>query len=244
MNELKIQTAAALVLAVMLPAYAAEARTWRVEKDGSGDFSVIQHAVDAAANGDTIRIGVGRFEEYIEHTNQGALWTICVYLDGHSQMTILGAGPQATIIDFAPEYDPGLYSVGISAYPNENLVIRDIELGSFLYAISVEGGDLEVSQCAIRGETPTGTGGIWPRAAGIVRISDCEFVNLATGISSLNSGCTELVIERCRFEGGRDGIDVQYSSNPNTRVIDSEFYDCEFTGIGVTYGAGGMIAAT
>jgi parallel beta-helix repeat protein len=240
MRTSRIQTAAVLVLAIVLLAYTAEARTWRVEKDGSGDFTVIQHAVDAAANGDTIRIGPGRFEEFIEHTNQGALWRICVYLDGHSRLTVLGAGPQETIIDFAPAYDPGLYSVGISAYPSENLVIRDIGLGSFLYAISVEGGDLEISNCAFRGESPTGTEGIWPRASGVVRITDCYFYNLATGITSLDD-CAELVIERCRFEGGRFGVEVQYESNLNTRVIDCDFYDCMITAIGLDFGAGGEI---
>jgi hypothetical protein len=39
-------------------------RTWSVEKDGSGDFSVIQDAVEAAAPGDTIQIGEGRFEDF------------------------------------------------------------------------------------------------------------------------------------------------------------------------------------
>ena len=47
----------AVLLGLALPV---AARTWRVEKDGSGDFTVIQDAVDAAAAGDTIRIGPGR----------------------------------------------------------------------------------------------------------------------------------------------------------------------------------------
>ncbi|MBE0568033.1 MAG: hypothetical protein IH621_18915 [Krumholzibacteria bacterium] len=50
----------------------AEARTWRVEKDGSGDYTVIQDALDAAASGDTIQIGPGRFEDFrIYPTNGG-----------------------------------------------------------------------------------------------------------------------------------------------------------------------------
>jgi len=36
-------------------------RSWRVEKDGSGDFAVIQNAVDAAAPGDTVVVGPGRY---------------------------------------------------------------------------------------------------------------------------------------------------------------------------------------
>lgn len=51
-----------------LAAGAADAATWRVEKDGSGDFMIIQQAVEAAADGDTIRIGAGRFDDVA--TNQ------------------------------------------------------------------------------------------------------------------------------------------------------------------------------
>jgi hypothetical protein len=41
----------------------ARAATWRVEKDGSGDFSTIQAAIDAAAEGDTVIVGPGRYTE-------------------------------------------------------------------------------------------------------------------------------------------------------------------------------------
>ena len=37
----------------------ARADTLRVEQNGSGDFTIIQEAVDAAAHGDTILIGRG-----------------------------------------------------------------------------------------------------------------------------------------------------------------------------------------
>jgi len=36
-----------------------------VEKDGTGDFTIIQDAIDAAGDGDTIQIGAGRFNDYI-----------------------------------------------------------------------------------------------------------------------------------------------------------------------------------
>lgn len=38
------------------------AATWRVEQDGSGDWQTLQQAADAAASGDTILVGAGRYE--------------------------------------------------------------------------------------------------------------------------------------------------------------------------------------
>lgn len=50
------------LLATLLSS-AAGAATWYVEKDGSGDFTTIQPAIDAAAAGDTILVGPGQYTE-------------------------------------------------------------------------------------------------------------------------------------------------------------------------------------
>jgi len=50
----------AIMLLVCGPAVAA---TINVERDGSGDFIVLQEALNAAADGDTIRLGPGDFPE-------------------------------------------------------------------------------------------------------------------------------------------------------------------------------------
>jgi hypothetical protein len=47
-----------LLAGLCLAASSAYPTTWFVERDGSGDFMVIQDAVDAAAAGDTILFGV------------------------------------------------------------------------------------------------------------------------------------------------------------------------------------------
>ncbi len=60
----KLRLVLLVVFVALGVAQASEARTWHVEKDGTGDFSVIYEAEDAAAAGDTILIGPGRFEEY------------------------------------------------------------------------------------------------------------------------------------------------------------------------------------
>ena len=52
-----------LLIGLVVPASVA-ARTWQVAQDGSGDFAVIQDAVDAAEDGDVIEIGPGRYLDY------------------------------------------------------------------------------------------------------------------------------------------------------------------------------------
>ncbi|MBK7772507.1 MAG: hypothetical protein IPI48_18845 [bacterium] len=54
-----------LVLLLLLGASPASARVWRVEKNGTGDFTVIQQAIEASSAGDTwaIRIGPGRHDD-------------------------------------------------------------------------------------------------------------------------------------------------------------------------------------
>ncbi len=53
-----------LATGLLAIASGSQARTWRVERDGSGDFVVIQDAVDAASPGDVIQLGPGRFDEW------------------------------------------------------------------------------------------------------------------------------------------------------------------------------------
>ena len=48
---------------VLLCSSSAFAATITVERDGSGDFTTIQPALDAVASGDTIRIGPGDYTE-------------------------------------------------------------------------------------------------------------------------------------------------------------------------------------
>ncbi len=47
------------------------ARSWHVEQDGSGDWVRINTAVEAAASGDTILIGPGRYSDMYEITPGG-----------------------------------------------------------------------------------------------------------------------------------------------------------------------------
>ena len=90
-----------LILGVVLTVGAAQATTWEVAKDGSGDFMVIQDAVDAASPGDVIWIRAGRYEEMTEDFD--VFGDGSVFADVHVGVTkdnlvLRGDGPDVTII--------------------------------------------------------------------------------------------------------------------------------------------------
>lgn len=88
---------AALIIAAVFAAQSAMARTWRVEQDGSGDFQIIQHAVNAAASGDTVRIGPGEFTDHFQVDPPQDYYSACVQLQ-QAELTIIGAGADSTFI--------------------------------------------------------------------------------------------------------------------------------------------------
>ncbi len=90
-----------IIIAMAVPGFAV---TFRVERDGSTDFSVIQDAVNAAASGDTILIGPGRYNEGEIVSTAG--WTEFVRVLVHqNELTIIGAGADETIFGSTVDYD-------------------------------------------------------------------------------------------------------------------------------------------
>jgi hypothetical protein len=78
-SKLKLVILLVVCLGVAGPALAA---TITVEKDGSGDYTQVQPALDAAASGDTVLIGPGEFTELIPSYIPGYAWDveICAYV--------------------------------------------------------------------------------------------------------------------------------------------------------------------
>ena len=85
-------------LAMLLLSTVAWSNTITVMKDGSGDYTLLQPAADAAAAGDTLLIGPGRYEEVTEfYFNSG------VRRDAHlvvrvDNLTIMGMDRDSVII--------------------------------------------------------------------------------------------------------------------------------------------------
>ena len=80
----------ALLLLLMLTSQA-NATTWRVEQDGSGDFSTIPESIAASSPGDTILIGPGRFTETVDFVFAGTTSTDVYVPVSVDSLTLIGS---------------------------------------------------------------------------------------------------------------------------------------------------------
>lgn len=191
------------VLCFLLRSSAAEARTWRVEKDGSGDYSVIQDAVDVAASRDTIRIGPGRFTEYEKYVYSGNDWHVYANVLSGS-LTIIGAGEGVTFIGADA---PGTWGLGANAV-------------GLLYAPASAGSSLSIAAVTFQ-DTNYGT----YVQSGEFIIEHCAFMRMWRGVRFLTSGS----VVGSHFEGVTNcGIIGGYPAASMT-IEGCSFLDCAGT---------------
>ncbi len=182
----------------------ASARTWFVERDGSGDFIVIQDAVDAAASGDTVRIGLGRFDEKFLVTCPGWSEYVRVHVTQH-ELTIIGSGP-GTIIGQVNPWEPEEgYHKGIatgSLWGNQILRIESLHLEHMRDGIYTGYEDtawniFEVSDCSFNGNEID----LWLLGiGGTAAVNNCDFQNYTSeGDFTIGWDQIEMEIRECVF---------------------------------------------
>jgi hypothetical protein len=234
----------ALCLATVGTPTSATARTWRVERNGTGDFTTVQPAVDAAASGDTIRIGHGRFTE--GHTVTCPGWTTTVrVLVNKPVLTLIGTG-LGTSIGQVEDWDLSQgFHMGIVAgdyFGNQELHLRDLVIENAAYGLDAEGITLDVENCKFSGHW--NSAGVWHGPSAAFR--NCSFqdgrrdaehlivefadvLNLQNYDFSLSDHPewpqrhfdaeygTDVVIEDCRFTGGSGGAQSCNGANVQIR---------------------------
>jgi hypothetical protein len=153
--------ALALVLACAL-SMADEVRTSRVERDRSGDFTTLQPALDAAARGDTVCIGPGRYDENAPFTTVG--WTAetraAVKVDS---LVLIGTDCNAVVVGPA-QFDGSAVDLrGIAMVRElthltvESLTVENAWHGLFAFgSASVRSATFRTCDSGIFALTPTG----------------------------------------------------------------------------------------
>ena len=216
----------------------AHGRTWYVERDGSGDFVVIQDAVDAASDGDIIMIGPGRFDEY--QTAGPIAYDVYVLIRNKS-LTFIGAGPEATIIGPADANHhpwPGRDVMIFKTFNFTSLVLRGLCLEHSpwkLVSCAVGSGRLEVENCIFR-EGGMGISGFF---AGGGWVRNCAFRDLTDEGVAVYDPTPNFEVSACTFQNVYKPVGVYWSP---TRC---DVFDCTMnggrTGVGFSDLAAGSV---
>ena len=229
---MRILMALLTMLTISAPAHA---RMWTVEKDGSGDFTIIQDAIDASADGDTILVGPGRYDTFRQYTSTIDGFTGMTIAWVNKSITLLGAGRDLSII--GPE--------------EEVLEIDGLNPGNMY----LDGGGLATVKGFTFEKTLTYVGirkpavfednrvdgtdkdrfagyGLFVGDASGVEIRDIEFLGPG-GVFTANFGVGSVTIERCTFRAG----EVPRFEARNAIATSAQglsVRDCTFEGVGVS----------
>jgi hypothetical protein len=205
-------------------------RTILVDINGSGDFQTIQDAVNVAASGDTIRIAPGRYNDGENWSPPGWTRFVRVMVTVE-ELTIIGSGPEQTIIgqeeaySQAQGFDTGIF--GGSYWGNQVLRIEDLKfenMGRGIEAGSIS--ELYISNCNFEGNPC----GLWGYSDSIICKNSCFSYesNTYNGVLAVFNCSTQCFITECLFSGtstliGQTSLYIQGCSNG---VIDG----CRFIG--------------
>ena len=189
------------LLALTLQALPAAARTWQVAKDGSGDFTVIQDAVDASASGDIIKIGPGIYSDLAP---VDWMYSAVVVLPEGLDLTLIGAGSDQTILSGA-EQTTEVSVLGVWTDVAQTSGVISIHGIGFtdMYgaAIHLGGESLEISHCEVASSCSTG---FRIQSTGSTLVENCRitssFVGLAAGSNS--------TIRNCSIVGCLSGVEI------------------------------------
>jgi Secretion system C-terminal sorting domain/Right handed beta helix region len=211
----------ALILFIPLTSQAA---SWLVMKDGSGDFTEIQAAVDGCAVGDTVLVGPGRYDTFVD------LWPdldwVAVIALSVDSLTVRALYPNTAIIgppagkkifdgtDKIGEYHIGAAPLGTNSWMViEDLVFENLQRGIDLFPSGI------VRNCAFRSISDTG---IFIEKGYDTLVEGCEthFTQYGVYITMYNydGSPAEAIVRNCRSYDDYIGFS---STHPN-----AIFEDC------------------
>lgn len=197
-----------LIISLMtLCALPISAATLTVRQDGAGDFVILQHALNAAAAGDTILIGPGDYSD--RTTIQLPGWTYEIEsfaVVTVADLTLIGAGASLTSIG-PTTLEGGTYPStpqGITCDVNTGLLtvcdltIENCDLGAWVR------GALVMDNCHLIGN---GTGMIWMPSVNGGQMSDTRFEGAWSEVGTqvfigTGAAASSVTLERCHVGGG------------------------------------------
>jgi len=199
------------------------AATWHVAQDGSGDFTVIQDAIDAASPGDVIRVHSGR---YTEMTANHDVWGNGLFLvDAYvwvdkCDLTFLGDGTGDTIIG-PTEYPEGqvneLYGIAIAPEVTSTVAVSGFQLEYVHTGIMAWNDRCELSDCSFQ-DMGLGVRLYTESGASII---GCEFDELGSGLLALPP-TAGVSLQYCAFTDNETG--ATFIGTVGTQIISCDFF--------------------
>ncbi|MBU2503337.1 right-handed parallel beta-helix repeat-containing protein [bacterium] len=234
------------------PVTGAGGATWRVERDGSGDFTTLQPALDACAAGDTVLIGPGEYPEMTpQYLPNAGGWLDISGLVKDPDLTLIGSGPDDTIV--GPAAYAGRESKAIAFDLSGDLRIENLTLRNSGNGIWLDYGRLFVEGCHFLGnETGIGWyssgegGGVWNSHFHSTILYNHGITLLGTGTGIVIEGCTlevssllfhavqGVVVQGCDLFDG--GLGVQLQGGAAIEFHGCRIYDKTGVGIGMVPG--------
>lgn len=196
-----------ITIGLLALALSSHAATWRVEKDGSGDFTVIQDALDAAADGDTVLVGAGRFDTFRPYDTLLDGFPLQSIAMVRKDLLVQGAGRDSTII--GPE--EVVFEIdGRST----NCMFVDAGAEATIRGFHFENGRgfvalankcvFEDNRIDSRGQLPASAANLGIGSGREHVIRNCEFIGPNVHISIADSGVPDITIEDSTFIGTED----------------------------------------
>lgn len=188
-----------LCLTFMIFPKSVNAKSIRVRKDGTGNFTTIQAAVDSAKSGDTIYIGAGTFVEPVTIVGK--------------TLNLIGAGRGKSIITYpTPDYYKVPLYIQAGTVKNLTIIGHDGLKG---YAVHIDneyqyGRSLTFSNCRIVSNNAQLCVGIGTYGHNAISFNNCIFESNTRVIFYHNTvrpelaGPSSISLNKCQIKGSGD----------------------------------------
>jgi len=184
-----------------------------VDKNGGGEYTSIQEAINKEPDGTTIYIKNGIYNEIINIKKK---------------INLIGENKEYTIIHSISEQNKYSICIGAPEIVIKKLSIKNSGPGLYTCGIKIIASKIQILDCNIY-ETPVGIAIFTSNNI----IDNCEFYGCTDeGLVLLGtsySECKNNKITNCKFYNNCDGIELQYSTD--NIITNCEFYNNTHTGI-------------
>lgn len=186
-----------------------------VDKNGKGEYTSIQEAINYATPGSTIYIKKGEYSEIIQIKKT---------------IQLKGENKNSTIINPISQENKCAIYVGAPNVKIKNICITNGAPGLYSQGIKISSEYTEIDNCKIF-NTPIGIA-IWTNNNKIYNsiFFGCRDEGIALLGSSKNP-CDNNLISNCVFYNNCDGIELQYSSY--NKILNCKFFNNSHTGIDI-----------